>query len=267
MSIYTAVSGAVKQSQTLDTISNNIANANTTAFKKDKQLFKKQLVKSTSSFETLEIPSVNISSEEKTQRVGKDKTQISLAETYTHFDQGSLKATHQSMDFAIEGRGFFEILTPNGIRLTRNGNFRLDSLGRLVTQAGFPVLSANQNPRVNPPLNQRVIQVPEGLFLVSKQGDIFSGNQPLGRLSVVDLEDLRGLKKEGHSLYTLPVEGEALLRSSASFQVLQGFTENSNVNLVEEMTDLIQTTRVFESNKELIKAFDKMQEKLISSTN
>lgn len=265
MSIYTALSGAIQQSQKLDTLANNIANANTTAFKKDQQIFREKLVRASSLDQVLEIPSISISELEKSSSNGEDKKQVSLLETYTHFDQGALKPTHQKMDFAIEGRGFFEVLTPNGLRLTRNGNLHIDSLGRLVSQSGFPVLSVNQNQTESLPINQRVIQVQPGNLFISEQGDIFSRNEFLGKISVVDLEDLKVLKKEGHSLYKLPVGGESLLKPSSSFRVLQGFTEESNVNLVEEMTDLIKTTRTFESNKELIKAFDKMQEKLISS--
>ena len=279
MSIFTALSGAVSQGQKLDTVSNNIANVNTPAFKKDRQIFREQLIQPPpSSKQVIELPSVSSQAKNFNPLSGQDKKMVAIQGTYTDFKQGNLRETNRPLDFALEGRGFFEVLTPTGIKFTRSGNFKIDPSGRLVTSRGFPILGERRAVRgltdpggarsVDP--NLRVLRISGQNVLggnninVSYDGRIYSGRTPLGKISLVDLEDLRMLKKEGHSLYFLPSGNENLLRQANQARVHQGFIEGSNVNLVEEMTDMIQTTRTFESHKQLIKAFDSMSDKLVN---
>src|SRR4051812_7394543 len=177
--IYTAVSGAMAQSSRLDTIANNIANANTTGFKKDKQIFNEYLTSYEKMPDTMEVPRVPASVESFYDMNGGDKSYVDSAGTYTTFSQGLLKSTGSTLDVAIEGKGFFEVLTPQGVRWTRNGSFSVDGTGRLVNKEGFPVLrDGNGDPL------QRVVQLSDRNITITDRGDLYQGDNQAGRLSV-----------------------------------------------------------------------------------
>ena len=258
--IFTALSGAMAQSNRLDTIANNIANANTTAFKKDRQVFKEYLTEAEKPQDLIQSPRIPASIESFYDHRGGDKSYVNSVGTFTDFSQGSLKPTSNAMDMAINGPGFFEVLTPNGVRLTRSGMFKTDVNGRLTTKQGFPVLSAG----VGTPGAARVINTGGQALTVSQNGDIYSQGKSLGKISLVNVTKPDQLFKEGNSLYVVkdPVNNGATEASQA--QVLQGFVEQSNVNIVAEMTNMISATRTFESTQKAIKAFDTMNGRLVN---
>ena len=140
--IYTAVSGAIAQGAKVDTIANNIANTNTTAFKKSKQIFNEYLTANEKVPDVIQVPRIPASIESFYDMQGGDKAYVNSAGTYTDFSQGTIKVTGNSLDAAIEGEAFFEVLTPQGVRLTRDGSFKRDVDGRLVTKQGHRVLRA-----------------------------------------------------------------------------------------------------------------------------
>lgn len=257
--IYSAVSGAMAQSSRLDTIANNLANVNTTAFKKDRQVFNEYLSSFEKAPDVMNVPRIPASVESFYDMQGGDTAYVNPAGTFTNFQQGGLRATGSPMDLAIEGRGFLEVLTPDGAKFTRNGALQVDSSGRLTTKEGFPVLREGQNDPA-----QRLITVGSRNLTISQNGEVFDGGNSAGRLSVVDFASLDDLQKVGSSLYALKANARSAAVPAKEARITQGFTEQSNVNVVEEMTDMITANRVFEATQHAIKAHDQMDDKLIN---
>lgn len=255
--IYSAVSGAMAQSSRLDTIANNLANVNTTAFKKDRQVFSEYLTAHEKADTNINVPRVPASIESFYDMNGGDNAYVNPAGTYTKFEQGALRSTGSPLDLAIEGKGFFEVSTPQGVRWTRNGGLQIDPSGRLVTKDGHPILrEGNGDPA------QRIIQVGSHNVTISQAGEVFDGGNSVGRLALVEFSNPDDLQKVGNSYYSLKTN--ALPTVSQESKVHQGYLEGSNVNVVEEMTDMIAANRVFEATQHVIKAHDQMDEKLIS---
>ncbi len=258
--IFTALSGAMAQSQRLDTIANNIANANTTAFKKDQQTFSEYLTANEKPSEVIQVPRIPASIESFYDVQGGDRGYVDSAGTFTDFKQGQMRPTGSTLDMALEGRGLFEVLTPQGVRMTRNGQFKVDSSGSLVTKEGFLVLKdGTQDPA------QRRIAVEGRNLTVSKSGDIYDNGNLAGRLSLVEVANPDSLQKVGNSLYQVKPNFQETPFPSADTQVSQGFLELSNVNIVDEMTDMISAARTFESAQKAMKAFDQMDDKLVNN--
>lgn len=260
--IYTAVSGAVAHSAKLDTIANNIANANTPGFKKDKQLFKEYLTSYEKQPSVLEAPKIPASIDSFYPVNGGDKSYVDLNGTSTSFMQGALKLTGNPMDLGVEGDAFFEVLTPAGIRLTRNGHFTLNGQGVVVNKQGFPLMLSGEEGQA---AQERTIQVDDAKkFTVTAQGDVFVNGENFGRLSLKTATEKDALHKEGSSLFTIRENFNNQVVDATSFKVHQGAFEQSNVNVVQEMTEMINATRVFESTQKAIQAYDQMNQKLMN---
>lgn len=263
--IYTAVSGAIAQSQKLDTIANNLANVNTPGFKRDQQVFSEYLTAVEKEPATNTVPRISASIESFYDMQGNDKSYVDTAGTYTDFTQGSLKVTGNKLDVALEGDGLFEVATSEGIRYTRAGSFSIDSEGRLVTKQGFPVL---KDGGVGAPAAGREIRVgggdASGSISIGSGGEIFEGQNNLGKLSVMKFGNKDSLRKVGHNMYSLKENMDAQMTAAADTKVNQGMIEGSNVNIVREMTEMIQATRVFESTQKAIQAYDSMNGKAVN---
>lgn len=161
------------------------------------------------------------------------------------FKPGMLLATHNPLDVAIEGEGFFEIQTDAGPRYTRQGNFRLDGVGRLVNDAGSPVMSDGGE-----------VVLKSGQVSIDGQGRIQEGDRPAGRLRIVRFNDPHTLTHVGSGMYAMG-DGSSV-RSDGYANVRQGFLEGSNVNSTQEMVKMIETVRHFESGQKVIQAYDDM---------
>lgn len=260
--VYTALSGAMAQSLKLDTIANNLANVNTPAFKRDQQLFQEYLTANEKPPEVIQVPKDVASIESFYNLQGGDKSYVDARGTFTDYSQGGMKSTGNPLDVAIDGKGFYEVATPTGVKLTRAGNFTLDGNGQLVTKEGFPVLKASE-PGADP--STRTIRVEGNSPLsISDQGDVMEGANNLGRLSVIDVKNPDCLQKVGSSMYTFKQNMAPQLTSVAMPSLKQGFLETSNVNIVREMTDMIATQRIFESTQKAMGAYDQMAEKMNS---
>jgi len=257
--IYSAVSGAMAQSSRLDTIANNLANVNTSGFKKDRQIFSEYLSAFEKANDVIQVPRIPASIESFYDMQGGDNAYVNPAGTYTNFEQGTMRSTGSAMDVAIEGRGFFEVLTPQGVRWTRAGALQVDGNGRLVNKEGHPLLREGQQ---DP--SQRLIQLNSRNVTISQAGDLFDGGNNIGRLGVVDFDNLDDLQKVGGSLYALKGNARSQPRPASEMRVQQGFIEGSNVNVVDEMTEMIAANRVFEAAQQAIKAYDQMDDKLIN---
>ena len=260
--IFTAVSGAIAQSAKLDTIANNLANVNTTGFKRDGQLFREYLTSYEKEPSVIQVPRVPASIESFYDMQGGDKSFVELNGTFTDFAQGSLKATGNPLDLALEGQGFFEVLTPNGVRLMRSGSLAIGAEGEIVTKQGFPVLrdgGAGQDPAT-----RALKTTAGGPITISSEGEIYEGGASRGRLSVLAVGNPDALQKIGDGLYSLRDNLQPELTVAAEAKVHQGFLEGSNVNIIKEMTDMIATTRVFESTQKAIQAYDQMAQKAVN---
>lgn len=257
--IYAAVSGAMAQNSRLDTIANNLANVNTASFKKDRQVFSEYLSTYEKPSDVIQVPRVPASIESFYDMQGGDNAYVNPAGTYTNFEQGGLKPTGSPLDLALEGKGFFEVSTPQGVRWTRNGGLQIDNAGRLVTKEGHPILKEGQGDPA-----QRGITVSSRNLTISQRGEVFDGGNLLGKLAVVDFAKPDDLQKVGNSLYTLKNTAQSAPLPAEEGRVQQGYIENSNVNVVEEMTDMITANRVFEAAQKAIKGHDQMDDKLIN---
>jgi flagellar basal-body rod protein FlgF len=232
-SIHTSGAGMEPMMTRLEVIANNLANMNTTGYKRDEVFM--QLVKDAALL----------------QAQGKGDLSEVQVERITDFSDGSLNPTNNPLDVAVQGRGFFVVDTPQGLRYTRNGNFTLTSSGTLVTAQGDPVMGVNG--RIQLPDLQNLKR---GQIVISESGEIDVDNRSIARLRVVDFGAGTGLTKQTSSLFVAPAGVLPSDIREDSVQIRQGFLEGSNVEGLEEMIAMIELTRNFESNQRIIQAED-----------
>ncbi|WP_243370245.1 flagellar basal-body rod protein FlgF [Geotalea sp. SG265] len=227
--LYAALSGNLAAMRRLDVISNNLANANTAGFKGDR----------------LQFESVLASSKSQTQQPGtlSDSPVFSGEKFFTDYSPGPLTQTGNTLDLALNGDGFFVVTTPQGRAYTRQGNFRLDAGGRLVTSEGYQVQG-------NGP-----ITISGGQVDIDAKGAILVDGTPVGTLEVVDFPKPYNLQKLGEGLF-VPINPQDTPVAVTATTVQQGALEGSNVNVVAEMVRLIETTRYFESCQKVVRSYD-----------
>ena len=267
--VYTALSGAIAQTLKMDTIANNIANVNTTGFKKDQQTFSEYLTALEKEQDVMKVPRMPASIDSFYELNGGDKAFVDAAGTYTNFEQGSLKSTGGKLDVAIEGQGFFEVGTPTGVKFTRAGNFTIDGNGQLVTKDGYPVLldggESEDGLISGDNFDNRTVKVSGTAPIhISDAGEVFEGETKLGKLSLVNAANTDALQKVGNNYYTIKENMNAEMTAVKNPSLKQGFLETSNVNIINEMTDMIMAQRVFEGTQKAISAYDNMSDKLIN---
>ena len=226
-----ATQGCLKEEMRMDVCANNLANANVIGFKTNKISFQDLLTAAEGDTEP----------EEGT-----------LVQLRADLSQGDSRFTGQALDFAIHGKGFFKVETEEGLRYTRKGNFTLDPDGFIITQNENRVLGQS-GPIV---LTSDDIEVTD-------EGMIILDGAPVGQLAVVDFDNYDGLNKDGNGLFRnnsehpeIPVDPET--------RVQQGFVELSNVNIVEEMVQMIQSLRGFESYQKAIQVLDGIDNEVIN---
>ncbi len=221
-----APTGFILQERRFSTISNNLSNTQTVGFKKDVPVFEQLL----------------------SQADGKKTTTDT---TVTVFQQGGIQKTGNQFDLAIEGEGFFKILTPEGVRYTRSGNFSLNRDQVLVQKDGYPVLGRRGE-----------ISVRGKNFEVDPGGAVLVDGQEVDRINLVTFADLGGLKKEGQTLFGLPEPQEEIEIEKP--QIAQGFAEASNVNALEEMIHMMECLRIYEACSKVMQAGDEMDGKAVN---
>jgi flagellar basal-body rod protein FlgF len=145
--IWVPLSGQVAQQRKVETIANNVANANTVGFKKDQVVFKEHLTALTKGLDDIDIPRKEFSPDDFYHTQGAENAMVSIDGSYTIHDQGTLIPTSNPLDIGLKGDGFLEVLTPTGVRFTRKGNLSLSREGELVTDQGFKVLSSLEIPQ------------------------------------------------------------------------------------------------------------------------
>jgi flagellar basal-body rod protein FlgG len=233
-----ATQGCLKEEMRMDVCANNLANANVIGFKTNKISFQDLLMEAEGGTEEA---SSDTESEAGT-----------LVQLRADLSQGDSRFTGQALDFAIHGKGFFKVETEEGLRYTRKGNFTLDPDGFLITQDENRVLGQS-GPIV---LTSDDIEVTD-------EGMIILDGAPVGQLAVVDFDHYDGLNKDGNGLFRndsehpeIPVDPET--------RIQQGFVELSNVNIVEEMVQMIQSLRGFESYQKAIQVLDSIDNEVIN---
>jgi len=164
---------------------------------------------------------------------------------------GKMKYTGNDLDLAIEGNGFFVVETPQGKKYTRNGNFRLNHQNQIVTQQGYPVLG-ERGPLQT--INGREINI-------SEDGQVYLGDLKGDSFLIVDFNDKDLLNKGGDNLYEL---GEAREEINKDFNLKQGYLEDSNVKIVQEMVKMIETNRLYELNQKMIQNSDNILSKAVN---
>ncbi len=274
--IWVPLSAAIAQQRKVDTIANNVANANTPGFKKDRLVFKEYLTALDKGTEDIDLPRKEWRPGDFYRSQGAEKSFVKVGANFTVHEQGQLTPTGNPFDLGISGPGFLEVLTPNGIRYTRRGSFSISKEGKLVTDQGYLVLSKlSQAPTDSqgrddgaslvPKPEDRAIIIPASIKNVSvtNDGTMYIDGQGSSTLSVVEFNDVHALRKEGSSLYINP-DNNNLLTASPKTQIHQGFVEQSNVNAVEEMSELIKANRQFESVQRAIKTYDNISGRAVN---
>lgn len=177
---------------------------------------------------------------------------LRISKIDTNFSQGALEETGNNMDLALEGKGFFKVLTPKGEMYTRNGNFTLNNNGEIVTSEGYYLVGQYGS-----------ILTEGNDFSISEHGDIIINNEIVDRIEIVDITNLSVMKKYGESLFQI-TEGATIETSSFEGKVLQGFVESSNVNPIKEMVEMINGFRSYESNQKIVKAYDDILQRAVN---
>jgi flagellar basal-body rod protein FlgG len=250
-SLWNAATGMKAQALNLDVISNNLANVNTSGFKKSRAEFQDLL------YETFR-PAGTDSSQDTQVPVGIQLGHGTRPSAVLKlFNQGDMQNTKNELDFAIEGDGFFQIMQPDGeIAYTRDGAFKLDSDGRVVNADGFAL-----EPELTIPSDAVSIAVGmDGTVSVLQAGE--SSPTEIGNIELARFVNPAGLVSMGRNLYTTSdASGDALTGipgEDGLGNISQGFLEMSNVNVVEEMVNMIKAQRAYEINSKAIQAADEM---------
>ncbi len=250
-SLWTSATGMQAQALNLDVISNNLANVNTSGFKKSRAEFQDLL------YETIR-PAGTSSSQDTQVPAGIQLGHGTRPSTVLKiFSQGNMENTQNELDLAIEGDGFFQITLPNGeTAYTRDGAFKLDSDGRIVNSDGFTL-----EPEIAIPSDALSISVGmDGTVSVLQAGD--STPSEVGTIELARFVNSAGLISMGKNLFiTSEASGDEMISTAGEDglgTLAQGFLEMSNVSVVDEMVNMITAQRAYESNSKAIQAADDM---------
>jgi flagellar basal-body rod protein FlgF len=230
--IQTAETAMRPKMARMEVIANNLANVNTTGFKRDR----------------LFVQMLNDSVGGKTDAAG-DLDGVRVTEG-VDFSEGSLRQTGNPLDVAIQGRGFFAVNTPGGVRFTRNGSFRLSADGSLVNTDGYQVEGTGGAIRF-----PGIEKLQQATVSIAETGEVLIDKDPIGRLRIVEFADTSVLSKESASLFSA-APGALMTEGSSSSAVKQGVLEESNVDGVEEMIAMTELQRSFDTDQKVLQALD-----------
>lgn len=249
--LYVAKTGLSAQDTQLTTVSNNLANASTVGYKRDRAVFEDLL------YQVNRQPGAQSTEETALPSGLQLGTGVRVVGTQKQFTGGNMQVTEQSLDVAIDGRGFLQVLQPDGtMGYTRNGQLHLSAEGELVTANGLLI-----QPGINIPQDAQSVTIgTDGTVSARLAGD--AQPQVLGNIQLVDFVNPAGLEAIGGNLFREtgasgnPVEG--VPGQDGMGQVLQGMLESSNVDIVEEMVNMISTQRAYEMNSKVVSTADQM---------
>jgi flagellar basal-body rod protein FlgG len=224
-----------------DVTANNLANVNTAGYKKD--------ITVTKDFQSMLLRRINDGA--TSPEIGGLGAGVMVDQVYTDQSTGVMRATGNPLDLAIDGKGFFTVQTPNGVRYTRNGSFSRNARGEIVTLDGNRVLGTNGP-----------ITLPDAKKVsVSPDGRVFADGVEAGRLRLASFNDERQLIKEGSSLYAA---GAGAQEQRTNAEIREGSLEMSNANVVGEMVNLISGYRAYEVNAKTVQSQDELLDKAVN---
>lgn len=281
--LYTGASGMAMNQVKMDSIANNLANVDKTAYKKDTTIFKTFPEMLMHRFSEDGVGKTPMGSFDTAPVVGALGFGGEVNEIYTRFEQGAVKKTENLSDIMIQDRpgserpNFFMVQTNQGERMSRSGAFILNVDGYLVTPQGYPLLG-----------EKGPIQVNNGNYLIKENGEVYInqklGNEPmdgtswdknrfeepvlLDRIKIRTVENPRHLDKIGDSFYSdTPESGEPYAPEDQDApMIMQGYLESSNVQVVTEMVEMIEVNRAYEANAKALQTHDGMIGKLFEAT-
>lgn len=253
--LYTAHTGMVNEMRRLDILANNLANADTTAYKKEGTT-------SRTFGDEMAIRIKDTSNYGLARRIGGITYGVHLGQVYTDYTSGSFEVTDNETDLALDGEGFFAVSFTDksgntSVKYTRDGAFTVNTEGYLVTKDGDYVLNATGAINGDPnPANY--IQVdPNSKITINDLGYIYQNDQLVGTVGIVDVDNYDYLEKYGENLYNL-LDGGNRIASEA--RIKQGVLETSNVNVINEMVNMITIQRAYEAGQKVITSIDETLE-------
>ncbi|MFJ3045086.1 flagellar basal-body rod protein FlgG [Herbaspirillum chlorophenolicum] len=254
-SLWISKTGLDAQQTQLDVISNNLANVSTNGFKRSRAVFEDLL------YQTVRQPGAQSSQQTQLPSGLQIGTGVRPVATERIFTQGNVNQTSNDKDLAIQGAGFFQILLPDGTTAyTRDGSFQTDNQGQLVTSSGYTL-----QPPITIPQNTTKLSVGrDGTVSIMQAGS--TASTQIGTIQVATFINPAGLESRGENLY---VETSAsgtpnpnTPGTNGAGALWQGYVETSNVNVVEELVNMIQTQRAYEINSKAITTSDQMLAKI-----
>lgn len=249
--LWTAKTGLDAQQTRMQVISNNLANTNTTGFKRDRAVFQDLL------YQTVRQPGAQSSQDTQLPSGLSTGTGVRVVSTEKLFSQGNLSQTEDPLDLAIQGRGFFEVLTPDGsLAYTRDGSFQMDAQGQMVTATGYVL-----QPGITIPENANGVTIgQDGTVTATLPGT--AAPTQLGVIGLTDFVNPAGLQAKGGNLFQETASSGAPTQGTAGIgglgNLIQGAVETSNVNVVEELVSMIETQRAYEISSKAISTTDGM---------
>ncbi len=254
--LYSAASGMNAQQLNVDTIANNLANANTVGFKQRRTQFQDLL------YQNMLQPGAAAGA----QTIVPTGLQLGLGTRPSSneiiFTQGAFQQTDNPLDLVVQGRGFFQVRLPSGdLAYTRAGNFHLDQNGAVVTADGNPI-----EPQITiPPQAQTITIASDGTVSYTQPGQ--SAAQTAGQIQLANFQNPAGLNSLGNNLYSpTDASGQATVANPGGQEglgtLLQGYQEGSNVSVVEEFINMIVSQRAYEANSKVVKAADEMYQQV-----
>jgi len=254
-SLWISKTGLEAQQTQMDVVSNNLANVSTTGFKRSRAVFEDLL------YQNLRQPGAQ--SSQQTQipsglQIGTGVRPVAAERIHT---QGNLQQTSNKLDMAIQGSGFFQVLMPDGsTAYTRDGSFQVDNQGQLVTANGYVV-----QPAMSIPANATTVTVGmDGVVTITQAG--VAAPVQVGSMQLATFINPAGLESMGQNLYLESASSGTpstnVPGTNGTGSISQGYVETSNVNVVEELVNMIQTQRAYEINSKAITTSDQMLQKL-----
>ncbi len=254
-SLMTAATGMTAQQTQLDVISHNLANVSTTGFKRSTAVFEDLM------YQNLRQVGANAAEQAELPTGLQIGLGVRTVATSRNFTQGTPQQSGRALDVAINGAGFFQVEMPDGTTgYTRDGSFQVDAQGRMVTNSGYPLTAG-----ITVPAQTESVTISSDGIVSAK---ITGQTQPqrIGQIELANFINPPGLEPLGQNLYRESVASGAPVASAPGATgmgyLMQGYTEASNVNVVQELVQMIQTQRAYEMNSKAIQTSDQMLQRL-----
>jgi flagellar basal-body rod protein FlgG len=254
-SLFIAKTGLDAQQTQLDVVSNNLANVGTAGFKKSRAVFEDLI------YQTLRQPGAQSTQQTQLPTGLQIGTGVRPVASERVFTQGNLQQSGNQLDVAINGQGFLQVSLPDGTTAyTRDGSLHQDAQGQLVTSSGYPL-----SPAITIPSNAQTVTIGnDGTVTVTQQGQ--AAPTQVGSIQLANFINPAGLEARGENLYVETASSGTPTTNTPGSNGLgslkQGYIETSNVNVVEELVNMIQTQRAYEINSKAIQTSDQMLQRL-----